>query len=493
MRKLLLTAFIFSSVMLSMAQNIDFDLPGKTAPGKDTEVNYESWAVPRVASDTKTFSNGVTITITAGEGAKEVGSNWSKTDVETNGLRIIADEVLATNIEDGNLTKITDASTSLILTIEGLSAGAHTLKAYHNNSDKDQVQPDFEVLVDGTVVATKQKFTSYARSTAEAGTSFIRFNVTEGQPVVITYRTVLEEGKTYTNTRMMLNGLEFDVAEIVATDPIPENHNFHAGTDDGSITFSWTGAQSAVSHKLVIGTDSLQVANASTYDYEGTASEYTKTGLYPMNKYWWRVDEVTSDNQVHKGNVWVCQPRKLAFPEAEGYGRYAIGGRGGIVYHVTNLSGDKDTPGSLLYGLVNINEPRYIVFDVSGIIELDFNSYFVKPNAYIAGQTAPGKGICIKSSNINIGSDVIARHMRFKRGLGVYGENTGNAMGMSEPTTLASITVRQHGVLMRPSVVVVHRISPSNTAESSRPWVLPAIRTIPMVPTTAMQPPSTDV
>ena len=430
-RKLLLTAFIFSSVMLSMAQNIDFDLPGKTAPGKDTEVNYESWAVPRVASDTKTFSNGVTITITAGEGAKEVGSNWSKTDVETNGLRIIADEVLATNIEDGNLTKITDASTSLILTIEGLSAGAHTLKAYHNNSDKDQVQPDFEVLVDGTVVATKQKFTSYARSTAEAGTSFIRFNVTEGQPVVITYRTVLEEGKTYTNTRMMLNGLEFDVAEIVATDPIPENHNFHAGTDDGSITFSWTGAQSAVSHKLVIGTDSLQVANATTYDYEGTASEYTKTGLYPMNKYWWRVDEVTSDNQVHKGNVWVCQPRKLAFPEAEGYGRYAIGGRGGIVYHVTNLSGDKDTPGSLLYGLVNINEPRYIVFDVSGIIELDFNSYFVKPNAYIAGQTAPGKGICIKSSNINIGSDVIARHMRFKRGLGVYGENTGNAMGMS--------------------------------------------------------------
>ena len=69
MRKLLLTAFIFSSVMLSMAQNIDFDLPGKTAPGKDTEVNYESWAVPRVASDTKVFSNGVTITITAGEGA----------------------------------------------------------------------------------------------------------------------------------------------------------------------------------------------------------------------------------------------------------------------------------------------------------------------------------------------------------------------------------------------------------------------------------------
>jgi hypothetical protein len=88
-------------------------------------------------------------------------------------------------------------------------------------------------------------------------------------------------------------------------------------------------------------------------------------------------------------------------------------------------------PGTLLYGLTQLEGPRYIVFDVSGIIELDFSSHFTKPYATIAGQTAPGKGICIKASNINIGSDVICRHIRFKRGLGVYGANTGNAMGMS--------------------------------------------------------------
>ena len=149
-----------------------------------------------------------------------------------------------------------------------------------------------------------------------------------------------------------------------------------------------------------------------------------------MQKYWWRIDEVTSDGTVHKGTVWVFQPRHLAFPGAEGYGRYAIGGRGGVVYHVTSLSGGKE-PGTLLYGLTEMDGLRYIVFDVSGIIELDFSSHFTKPYAYIAGQTAPGKGICIKASNINIGSDVICRHIRFKRGLGVYGENTGNAMGMS--------------------------------------------------------------
>ena len=430
MKQLLLTTAIALMTIGSSAQNIDFDLPGKTAPGKDTEVNYISWAVPRTQSDTKTLDNGMTITISAGGAASAVGSNWNKTDVETNGLRVIADEVLATNLENGNLTQITEGSTSLILTITGMSAGQHSLKAYHNNSDKNQVQPDIEVSVDGNVVATGVKFTSSAQSNAEAGTSFITFNVTEGQPVVITYRTVPEAGKTYTNTRAMINGLEFDVAAIVATDPQPKNHDFHAGTDDGTVSFSWLAPEGVVSHKMVLGTDSTEVANATAYEYEGTAAAYVKGGLSSMQKYWWRIDEVDTEGNVHKGKVWTFQPRHLAFPDAEGYGRYAIGGRGGVVYHVTSLSGGNE-PGTLLYGLVEMDEPRYIVFDVSGIIELDFSSHFTKPYAYIAGQTAPGKGICIKALNINIGSDVICRHIRFKRGLGVYGENTGNAMGMS--------------------------------------------------------------
>ena len=432
MNRLLTTmGMMLCGIQMLPAQNIDFDLPGKTAPGKDTEINYISWAVPRAANDTKSFDNGMTITISAGGAASAVGSNWSKTDVETKGLRVIADEVLATNLDDGNLTPITDASTSLILTITGMTPGQHSLKAYHNNSDKDQVQPDIEVSVDGKVVATGVKFTSAAQATLDAGMSFITFNVTEGQPVVITYRTVLEEGKTYTNTRAMLNGLEFDVAEIAATDPQPANHDFHAGSEDGTVKMAWVAPTGVVSHKLVLGTDSATVADATAYDYEGTAAEFTKSGLSSMQRYWWRVDEVDAGGTVHKGTAWTFQPCQLAFPGAEGYGRYAIGGRGGMVYHVTNLSGDPDMPGSLMYGLVNIDQPRYIVFDVSGIIELDFSSKFVKPYAYIAGQTAPGKGICLKASNINIGSDVICRHMRFKRGLGVYGENTGNAMGMT--------------------------------------------------------------
>ena len=202
MKKLLFSLLCIAGTLAATAQNIDFDLPGKTAPGKDTEVNYISWAVPRATSDTKNFDNGMTITISAGGAASAVGSNWSKTDVETNGLRVIADEVLATNIEGGNMTQITEGSTSLILTITGMTPGQHSLKAYHNNSDKNQTQPDIEVLVDGNVVATGVTFTSAAQNTADAGTSFVTFNVTEGQPVVITYRTVPEADKTYTNTRI---------------------------------------------------------------------------------------------------------------------------------------------------------------------------------------------------------------------------------------------------------------------------------------------------
>jgi hypothetical protein len=426
MKKLLTTAVVLTCALTVTAQNIDFDLPGKTAPGKDTEINYISWAVPRTTSDTKIFDNGMTITISAGGAASAVGSNWSKADVETTGLRVIGDEVLATNLENGNLTQITDASTSLILTITGMSAGQHSLKAYHNNSDKNQTQPAIEVLVDGMVAASGCPFTSSAQSTIEAGTSYVTFNVTEGQPVVITYRTVLESGKTYTNTRVMLNGLEFDAAAMAATDPAPTNHDFHAGTDDGTVHFSWMAAPGAVSHKLVFGTDSAQVADATNYEYEGPSTTYVKTGLSSLQRYWWRVDEVDAEGTVHRGTAWTFQPRHLAFPEAEGYGRYAIGGRGGVVYHVTSLSGGKE-PGTLLYGLVEMDEPRYIVFDVSGIIELDFSSYFTKPYATIAGQTAPGKGICIKHSNINIGSDVICRYIRFKRGYG----DTGNALGMT--------------------------------------------------------------
>ncbi|MCD4830186.1 MAG: hypothetical protein K8R02_00080 [Anaerohalosphaeraceae bacterium] len=105
-----------------------------------------------------------------------------------------------------------------------------------------------------------------------------------------------------------------------------------------------------------------------------------------------------------------------AFPTAEGYGCNATGGRGGDVYHVTSLY-DTETPGTLRYGIVSAAGPRTIVFDISGTIALSDYLDITNDNITIAGQTAPGDGICLKNFALKINADdIIVRHMRFRPG-----------------------------------------------------------------------------
>ena len=107
---------------------------------------------------------------------------------------------------------------------------------------------------------------------------------------------------------------------------------------------------------------------------------------------------------------------RLAFPGAEGYGRFALGGRGGDVFHVTSLS--DDGPGSLREGIRSASGPRTIVFDVSGTIELKTPLTIEKSFLTIAGQTAPGDGICLKDQTLKIrnASHIIVRYLRIRLG-----------------------------------------------------------------------------
>jgi hypothetical protein len=146
-----------------------------------------------------------------------------------------------------------------------------------------------------------------------------------------------------------------------------------------------------------------------------------KNNLYPLRPYVLMI-------------VLLCEwfntmnAQQLAFPGAEGFGRFAAGGRGGTVYHVTNLK--DDGPGSFRDAVSQPN--RIVVFDVGGVIRIS-TRIVIQRNITIAGQTAPGDGITIYGNGIalndNSGNSII-RYIRFRMGAG--GDITKDAVGISD-------------------------------------------------------------
>lgn len=117
---------------------------------------------------------------------------------------------------------------------------------------------------------------------------------------------------------------------------------------------------------------------------------------------------------------WASRPYDLrqaripAFPGAEGGGMYSFGGRGGKVLTVSNLN--DDGPGSFRWACEQ-GGARIVVFNVAGIIRLKTPIIVRAPYITIAGQTAPGDGICIAGQSFQVNThDVVVRHMRFRRG-----------------------------------------------------------------------------
>ncbi len=418
LRRGLLLWGLLPFVTIAEAQKIDLDQSGRNT-SEVTASGYTSWQVGQLGynASASTTVNGVKITIKNSTNGYDLRTGWYKANIQKD--KLINDGLH----HDGNPKK----STSITITVSGLKSGSHSLQAYHNNPDDVSGMGNITVTVNGSRKATVTP-TSRAASTAASAKSYVTFS---GTSATIVYSS---------NTDFYINSLEFDVvdANATATSPSPANNDLHANADNGGLTLKWTVAKNgANSQVLYWGTDKNAVSNGSAtkVNLSGSATSYNLSGLSPLKTYYWRVDAVKNGSAT-KGSVWTFQPRRLAFPGAEGYGKYAIGGRGGQVYHVTNLN-DDGSYGSFRYGVTKLSGPRTIVFDVAGVITLTSRLTISDPYITIAGQTAPGRGIMFRSKALGVATDGITRFIRLRLGGGDSwsgsgaNQNTSDGIGMA--------------------------------------------------------------
>lgn len=203
-----------------------------------------------------------------------------------------------------------------------------------------------------------------------------------------------------------------------------------------SAKLTWEAVKGAAKYAYWLYEESLDSAPADSG--ETTATEVTLTGLKELTSYYFTVqaladpsDPYSSDSEVSEALGFRTTSTTSttldlglpaheqdgvirAFPGAEGAGMYTTGGRGGKVIHVTNLN---DSGEGSLRAALNTSGARTIVFDVAGIIELKSSLEIKYGDVTIAGQTAPGDGICIKTHNMVVKADnVIIRYMHFRPG-----------------------------------------------------------------------------
>lgn len=382
---------------------------------KDAYTNlFENWIISTGDRITETFK-GVTFTLSNGgtTGGNIEGRNYKrliKSDFSTPTLTM--DGAVIADATNGGIIK---------LEIAGLSEGTHTLKTWHSFFDNVSGST-MSVVIDGVVTASGIKSVTRVSKDSDAGISYSQFQVKQGATVTVLIKP--EGNGSYDNA--VLNAFEIDGADPVTTisDAYPKDGEEHFTQS----TLSWKAGENAVSHDVYIGTDfdAVNTANTDSKEFKGNQNKtnYTINGYSHMETYYWRVDE-RSPSGVTKGDVMSFQAAHLAFPSAEGYGRFAKGGRGGRVIEVTNLN--DSGIGSLRQAVEVEKGARIVVFRVGGVIKLQ--SKLVIPsdggNVYIAGQTAPQDGITLThyAFGIYYAKDVIIRHVRLR-----VGDECGKAM-----------------------------------------------------------------
>jgi hypothetical protein len=333
-------------------------------------------------------------------------------------------------LDPPHITNIVGVSTApgarIELTISNLAPGTHTLLTWHNtleNSFSGYTFSPLNVYLNGTQIRTNLPVSNRVTNNADAAYSYLEFVSDGSTDTVVTYEA--STNFTVTDCNVYINGFELNTPDFKfkANKPVPAHDDEHVDADaTKSVLLRWTPAAIAVSHHVYFGPDSNAVKNATTASSEflgnQTATNRLVTNLSSQFDYFWRIDEVDASSGVTKGDLWKFRIRRLAFPGAEGYGRFARGGRGGVVVKVTNLN--DSGPGSLRDAIKGNYGPRTIVFDVAGLITLESALVVSGADRYItiAGQTAPGTGVCVRKNQLGVsgGDDLIIRFIRSRPG-----------------------------------------------------------------------------
>ena len=371
----------------------------------------------------------------------------------------LAMDCLYFNYDDGTQSHPSFQNVSIQLTLTGLTEGAHTLITYHNClwpvSKYDRTAAPCKIYIDGTERLTVQP-SQYVNNDNDIESTFLTFTATEAQPVVIIIEPFGDEATQICTA--LLNGFEIDNLASVdsyAAEPVPSDGDMHvfANNDDptdgsygnGYTQLSWTPSDFATLQDVYFGSDETSVTNADINTagiykgrQSGAESTLDVTDLNSKDTYYWRIDTIKADASITKGNVWSFRTRHLAYSSADGYGRFARGGRYGRVVEVTTLddynSGSEPViEGSLRKAIEVEKGPRVVVFKVGGTIFL--KGKLVIPSdggdVYVAGQTAPGEGICVARYPFGMlgAKDAIIRFVRTR--VGDYAQISLDGMGLA--------------------------------------------------------------
>ena len=410
----MLALFVTSAPAQTVKGNslkVDFDFSQR----RIEEVNdpsYISWPISEQKEVEKSFGD-LTIQLKG-----NFSSSWYKVGMSA--------PFYSRLVSDGLVTK-----EKLELVIYGLKEGKHSLLTFHNTFDKIEGKTFSPVAIYVNGKLEERVIPSNrANSKIEAGMAYVTFEVIKSQPVIIRFE--LDENANDFIKQMVLNGFELDTPNLKkqANSPVPLDKDEHVEVHDNKLNLEWSSPKDVVTHQLYFGTNEKLVedANESSREYKGKLmkNQFSVADLYSGLTYYWRVDEVDAKGNSTRGTVWSFKPAQLAFPGAEGYGRYALGGRGGKVVEVTNL---KDSgPGSLREAVNATIGPRTIVFTISGNIQLESRLVVNNPYITIAGQTAPGEGITITRAPIGLtGNEGVIRFLKVRIG----GGTTYDGMGLT--------------------------------------------------------------